>query len=66
MYIYDANGNLFDDASSLQIDWFIDDANVAQLKQKETLFEPRDFDYSKKQNGGTQGVYLDSLLYILG
>ena len=54
LLIYDSNGNLFDDASSLNIEWSTDDASAAELLAKSTQSHVVKSDASTKSNGRVQ------------
>ena len=56
LLIYDSNGNLFDDASSLHVDWSTDDISAAEFLTKCSKSAPRKADRSTKSNGGVQGI----------
>eukprot|EP00111_Clytia_hemisphaerica_P008784 TCONS_00025681-protein len=50
--IYDSNGNKFDDASSLNIQWSSDRNDVASFSSQDTLYEG--YQGNAIQNGGTK------------
>lgn len=54
VFVYDSNGNIFDDASSLQIDWSVDDSQAVLLSHKDTQYEHKEHG-PLGTNGGVQG-----------
>ncbi|XP_047146809.1 nuclear pore membrane glycoprotein 210 isoform X1 [Hydra vulgaris] len=59
--VYSTNGIIFDDFSSLDINWSIDNTDAATLSTKETKFELVLFDFDKKQSGRTHAFQIVTL-----
>lgn len=55
--VFDSNGNEFDDASSLIVNWVVDKLNVASFTEKETQYEHASGNYKNNQNGKTKSNY---------
>jgi len=61
LQVFDSKGLLFDDISSLNIEWTTDNPNVGSIKYKDTLYESVPRNMEIKQNSGSLAYQLVGL-----
>ena len=54
--MFDSNGNEFDDASSLLIDWRADRSDIGSFVNKGTQYEQDGGDFRSNRNGKTKSM----------
>ena len=55
--VFDNNGNEFDDASSLHVEWMSSRHDIGEFTKQNTQYEQFNGNFANNQHGGTKSKY---------